>query len=155
MQSPAGRVARMTDLQPHRRNPQPAASLTARTRLIRGFTRVGSVAALLLAFSGTALSISFPVERYDCASDASAGASVLGCGPFFRCLRGRCRLFRLLGEWLPVRRLNAGCLDVWPPQLWGNCDNLSNVDGFVRDVARTFIPMAADLFFLMFDISAN
>jgi hypothetical protein len=66
----------MTDLQPHRRNPQPAAPLTAGAR----FTRIGSVTAVLLALSGAALSITFAVESYSYAADASAGASVLGWG---------------------------------------------------------------------------
>ena len=70
----------MTDLQPHRQ-PQlhPTTPLTAGARFIRGFTRIGAIAAVVVALSGIALSITFAVERYNYA-DASEVASVLGWG---------------------------------------------------------------------------
>lgn len=54
----------MTDLQPHR-HPRPAAPLTAGARFIRGFARVGAIAALLVALIGVATSVTIAVTNFN------------------------------------------------------------------------------------------
>ena len=66
----------MTDLQPHR-HPRPTATLTAGARFIRGFTRIGAIAAVLLALSGVALSIFIAVDRYNSAANGYESAQCI------------------------------------------------------------------------------
>ncbi len=55
----------MTDLQPHR-HPRPTAPLSAGARFIRGFTRVGAIAVVLI---GVATSIIGGVVGYGTVQD--------------------------------------------------------------------------------------
>jgi hypothetical protein len=68
----------MTDLQPHSRNPQPAASLlTAGARFIRGFTRVGSIVAVLIALIGVPTTVFIAIDRSNSAASAYQSAKCI------------------------------------------------------------------------------
>ncbi len=54
----------MTDLQPHR-HPRSTAPLTAGARFIRGFTRIGAIAAVLVALIGVATSVFLAIDKYN------------------------------------------------------------------------------------------
>ena len=54
----------MTDLQPHR-HPRPTAPLAAGARFIRGFTRIGAVAAVLVMLIGMAITFFQVTSSYN------------------------------------------------------------------------------------------
>jgi hypothetical protein len=56
----------MTDLRPHR-HPRPPAPLSAGARFIRGFTRIGAIAAVLVALIGGSFSLISAVNSYNSA----------------------------------------------------------------------------------------
>jgi hypothetical protein len=66
----------MTDLQPHR-HPRPTAPLTAGARFIRGFTRIGSIVAILLALIGVVTSVFIAVDRYNSTETSYQSAKCL------------------------------------------------------------------------------
>jgi hypothetical protein len=66
----------MTDLQPHWHQ-RPTAPLTAGARFIRGFTRIGAIAAVLVALSGVALSITIAVDRCNSAANGHQSAQCI------------------------------------------------------------------------------
>lgn len=63
----------MTDLQPHR-HPRPPAPLSAGARFIRGFTRVGAIAAVLVVLIGVMTSIVGGVVSYGTVQDTHRSA---------------------------------------------------------------------------------
>jgi hypothetical protein len=66
----------MTDLQPHRHQ-RPPAPLTAGARFIRGFTRIGAIAAVLVALIGVTASIMSAFSGYDSAAKSHQSAQCI------------------------------------------------------------------------------
>ena len=66
----------MTDLQPHR-HPRPSAPLTAGARFIRGFTRIGAIAAVLVVLIGVPSSIGLAVSNYNSAEASYRSAKCI------------------------------------------------------------------------------
>jgi len=66
----------MTDLQPHR-HPRPPAPLSAGARFIRGFTRIGAIAAVLVVLIGVATSITIAVSNYNSAEASYRSAKCI------------------------------------------------------------------------------
>src|SRR5438552_11989309 len=66
----------MTDLQPHRQ-PRPTAPLSAGARFIRGFTRIGSIAAVLVALIGVPTTVFIAIDRYNSAVSSYRSAKCI------------------------------------------------------------------------------
>ncbi|SIO44805.1 hypothetical protein SAMN05443247_05504 [Bradyrhizobium erythrophlei] len=66
----------MTELQPHR-HPRPTAPLSAGARFIRGFTRIGAIAALLVVLIGVPSSIGLAVSTYGNATSSHESAQCI------------------------------------------------------------------------------
>jgi hypothetical protein len=66
----------MTDLQPHRQ-PGPTVPLSAGARFIRGFTRIGSIAAVLVALIGVPTTVFIAIDRYNSAVSSYRSAKCI------------------------------------------------------------------------------
>jgi hypothetical protein len=66
----------MTDLQPHR-HPRSPAMLTAGARFIRGFTRIGAIAAMLVTLIGVPTTVFVAIDRHNSAETSYQSAKCI------------------------------------------------------------------------------